>query len=161
MLAPLLEQTVNYLLSIDPDINTQLLEGKLIALTISNTPIRWLVLMRHHRISILSQIEQENYDLDMVIQTSALSKLFKKESVKDLLKSDDIQIIGDVKVAQALLDFVTDLDINSQEVVAYYTNDTTANVVDKGIGLIKKNPPPQAVVNFAKQGLSKLGQWVR
>ncbi len=162
MIAPFIEQMINHILHLDKDIDTTLLEGKLISLSLANTPIKWLVMINARRLSILSKHDITSaYDLDMVIEKSALMKLLKKTPVKDLLKSDDIAIIGDVKVAQALLDLITELDLDHQEILAYYTNNTIASGINQGVEFIKRNPPPQPIIDFSKKSLEKLGQLIR
>lgn len=150
MLGILLEQAINHLLLIDSDIDISELEGKTIALSIEQTPFDWTIVFINGAVRFISN-QGEKSDITVSLGASALLALLKGSDAKTLLKEDKIQVVGDAKIAQALFDLLTNLDINHEEIVAHFSNDFVARGVSKGVAFVKDNPPPTAIIDFAKK----------
>ncbi len=155
------EKFVNHLLRIDSDIDVGLLQQKNIFLNVVNAPIAWHIWVYKRRVSILSQIQTDvNYDLEMSFTKQGVLGLIKQKPSKELLNTDQVKVIGDVKIAQAVLDFVAQLNINYQEIVEYFAGQTAASSVNSCVQFIKQNPPPQPFIDLGKKGLEKIEQLV-
>ena len=157
MIGILLEQMINHLLTLDKDIDVSLLSGKLICLSIKNTSKKFTLVFNGRLVTILSQTQENTpYDIDITMSKKALMSMLKGADMKTLLKSDELIVIGDAKVAQALFDLIVDLELDYEEILAFYTNNTIANRIGQGIDFLKKNPPPKPIINLARSFKNKV-----
>lgn len=161
MLSIFIEQIINHILATDSDIDTSLLDKKVVLMSITDTSINWVIVFNGRRISILSKQESPAaYDLDMVLSQQAVVQLTQGDVAKDLLKSDEIKVVGDAKIAQAVLDLATSLEPNYEEILSLYTGEWAAQSIGVGVKFLKENPPPQAALDFGKKVVQKIGQTI-
>ncbi|WNC68326.1 SCP2 sterol-binding domain-containing protein [Thalassotalea nanhaiensis] len=122
----LLEMIINKALSLDPKINNALakVNNKSLTLLLSELGFPITIQVHQHEVTVLAS----KLSTDCVIQTSikALPKLAQPELLTSLIKTGELDIIGDPKLAQQFASIGEQLDIDWEQQIASRVGDVPA-----------------------------------
>ncbi|RKF13306.1 hypothetical protein DBZ36_19810 [Alginatibacterium sediminis] len=127
------------------------LEGKVISITPSPFPQLFFIVSKD-QIDVLSQFEAQA-DCELKFSPSLLLALAKRESVSDLLKSEQLEVEGDIKVAQKFADLFLEMEADIEGRLASYFGDVIAYQVLRNLRLLV-----QAIKQMAKSSPQRLSQ---
>ena len=122
-----LEKLLNHFLNLDPETRIKLnaIDGKQILIVVEYTDIRLKISIENATFN-LNQTNEEN--ADVVIKGKPFSLFFlliKKQNGEPVFPSD-IEIKGDINLAQKLQKILKDLDIDWEEILSQYLGDGIA-----------------------------------
>jgi len=148
-----LEQALNFLIQ-NGSIDIKPLESKVIRFSLIDPLLEVNFICTNDRIFVTSDTSTPS-DVDIKLKPNVFFALFKGEDLTDLLRQDKIQIHGDVKTAQLLVDLLTETDIDLEEMLSQYTGDIVAHEIGKKAEkfkqIAKDSPNP---IEALKNGLS-------
>jgi len=156
MLRLALENALNLLITRGA-IKLDALENSTIAVHVSDIKLSLHFVCMNSRIHVLES-QQQNADVDISLNKSALISLFKGKNLKELLANDDVVISGNVKIAQALSELFTSTAIDIEELISHYTGDIVAHQLGKVARFVTKEADKDlfSVVETLKDDLSTL-----
>ena len=131
-----LEKTLNHLINTN-NIDTSGLNNKIIGLSVDELNLKLLFMFTNSRAFVMERHDKQNVDVYIKLNKTAFLSLFKGASFEELIKSDEININGNVKTAQQLADLIALASIDVEELVSHYTGDIIANQIGKSIKLVK------------------------
>ncbi len=127
LVCALIETSINQLLTLDNSAKQRLepLQGKAIKLTLHqiNQPLYFF--FGSQRVEIFGDYEGE-LAVDLTVSISALGQLQDNSAITKLIKSDQLVIVGDIKLLQQFGELLTHLDIDWAEHLSHYTGDVIA-----------------------------------
>ena len=138
MLRLVLEKTLNSLIAND-SIKLGSLEGSTIALHVLELDLSLYFVCINARIYAL-EAQQQNPDVDIRVSKSVFLSLFQGKSLKHLLDDEAVEIVGNVKTAQALSDLFSEASIDIEELIAQHTGDIIAHQLGRALRFTKKRP---------------------
>lgn len=149
MLTAIIEIIINKALSLDSNISEPLskLNGKNLTLVISELDFPITLNVELNTISVLASHLSD----DCVIHSNfaSLAKLKQTELLTSLIRSGDLDIVGDLKIAQQFAGLAEQLNIDWEKQLADRIGDTPAFKLNSlGAKLLKK-------LNFAKAQISQ------
>ncbi len=153
--AVILERALNHLV-INSRVNIDALNGKTIGLSLQDLPLDVHFICANNRIFVLSATDKST-DVDIKLKSMIFISLLQGEDLTELLRQDKINIHGDAKTAQLLVDLLKEVDIDLEEMASKHTGDIIANQLGKltrkfnHIGTQSNNP-----FKIIKDGLSTL-----
>ena len=137
MLRLALENALNLLIARGA-IKMEALENSTIAVHVSDLGMGLYFVCMNSRIHVLES-QQQNADVDISLNKSALISLFKGNNLNELLANDDVVISGNVKIAQALSELFTSTAIDIEELISHHTGDIVAHQLGKVVSFVKKD----------------------
>ncbi len=129
-----LEQMINRLLALDPEGAARLstLSGKILRLEWRGLGLGVVLIPTDQGIQVFSNYEAPP-DCTLRGTPLAFSRLGLAGRKEDVLFSGQIEIEGDPGLAQAFADFLGDLEIDWEELLARFTGDTLAHPVGEAV----------------------------
>lgn len=131
-----IETTINQLLTLDSSAAQRMtpLLNKAFKLTLKEYQQPLFFFFSAQRVEVFNKYEGE-LDVDLTVSLSALGQLQDNGAISQLIKSDQLIIVGDIKLLQQFAELLTNLDIDWAEHLAPYTGDVLAY---HGVNLITK-----------------------
>lgn len=149
VLTAMLEIIINKALSLDPKINTTLatVNNKNITILLSELGFPITLQVHQHEVTVIAS----KLSTDCVIQTSlkTLPKLTQAELLTSLIKTGELDIIGDPKLAQQFASIFEQLNIDWEQQIAERIGDVPA------FKLGKINKAILAKLSFANEQISQ------
>ncbi|QKQ24566.1 SCP2 sterol-binding domain-containing protein [Candidatus Ruthia endofausta] len=127
--AVILERALNYLI-INSRVDIDALNGKTIGLSLQDLPLDVHFVCANNRIFVFSATDKPT-DVDIKLKSMVFISLLQGEGPTELFRQNKINIHGDVKTAQLLLDLLKEVDIDLEEMVSKHTGDIIANQLGK------------------------------
>lgn len=112
-----LEQAINHILSMDEDLNFSEIHHKVIQINITDTPIKPFIatlLFQEKHIHLLDDYEG-GFDVNISMPLKTLKDLVQKSEAQTLLREDKININGDIRTAQLMLDILKNINIDFEK----------------------------------------------
>jgi len=127
LVCAVIETTINQLLALDSSAQLRIapLRGKAFKLTLQQYQQPLYFFFNHQRVEILGQYEGA-LDVELVVSASALGQLQDNGAITKLIKSEQLVIVGDIKLLQQFAELLTKLDIDWAEHLSHYTGDVVA-----------------------------------
>jgi len=151
----ILERALNCLIT-NGKVDISVLNGKTIGFSLQDLPLDMHFVCANSRIFVLPATDKLT-DVDVKLKSMVFISLLQGEDLTELLRQDKINIHGDVKTAQLLVDLLKEVDIDAEEMVSKYTGDIIASQLGK---LTKKFNPADTQSNnpleIIKDGLTTL-----
>lgn len=127
-----LEVTLNKLLDMDPTSEHKLakLSGKQMLVDITESP--WpFVFSFSDRVDVLiaNRDEQSQADCQMKLSINTLGVLKDSSQITRLIQNNDLVLDGDIHVAQAFSQLITEMDIDWEEHLSQVTGDVAAHTL--------------------------------
>ncbi|MBC3766577.1 ubiquinone biosynthesis accessory factor UbiJ [Neptunicella marina] len=122
-----IESAINKLLSLDPASQKRLiaLNGKQLVVAVKELP--WpLTFIFNDKISLL-MTAAEQPDCRIALSLSTLNKLKDTSQLTRLIQERELELIGDIHVAQSFSVLLNELDIDWEEQLSVYTGDVVAH----------------------------------
>lgn len=133
LVAASIELAINTLISLDIDVTDKLERLANRRLVVELTDIKQtLVLAFSHRIDVLvitDPVELSVNDCAIKTQLSTLPYLRDASQLTQMIKSEKLEVSGDLSVAQLFSDMMQSLNIDWEELLALRTSDVVANQV--------------------------------
>ena len=138
------EKLINHFLYLDPETQIKLnaIDGKQILIVVEHTDVRLKITIENATINLNQTNEQK---ADVVIKGkpfSLFSLLIKKQNGEPVFPSD-IEIKGDINLAQKFQKILKDLDIDWEEILSQYLGDGIARklslFIKSGRSYVKKS----------------------
>lgn len=131
MINTLLEQAINHLLSMDESLDFSEIHHKTIQINITDTPIKPFIttlLFQEKHIHLLDDYDGA-FDVNISMPLKTLKDLAKKSDVQTLLKAEKININGDIRTAQLILDILKNLNIDFEKLFKNSLGKLTKNAI--------------------------------
>ena len=127
LVAAIIETTINQLLKLDTSADQRIapLRGKALKLTLQEYKQPLFFFFSGQRVEILSDFEGD-LDVELTVSVSVLGQLQDNGAITKLIKSEQLVIIGDIKLLQQFAELLTNLDIDWAEHLSHYTGDVVA-----------------------------------
>ncbi len=125
----ILQRALNYLFEVH-QIDTQLLDGKVIYFSLQDLPIKVNFVCTNERIFVTNNTDATS-DVNIKLHLSSFLALIRGQSLAELLRQDKIIIHGDIKTAQLLVDLLQQIEFDFEEELSKYTGDAVAYKVGK------------------------------
>ena len=138
-----LERALNQFVKLDPDsaIALRKLEGKQLEVSLNELPLA-VVLVFSQRIDLLARekdSELDQADCKITLAFSTLDKLQDSSQLTKLIQAGELELDGDIHIAQVFSQLIKDLQIDWEEQLSKYTGDVIAHsVFEIGSGLVNK-----------------------
>ncbi len=149
-----IEVAFNQLLKLDPDSQVRLtkLAGKSLQVRLKELP--WPILFSFSEqidVQLLSEQQVADSAADCVIELNleTLPKLKDSSQLTQLIQQQQLNLVGDIYVAQTFSSLLKELDIDWEEQLSHYVGDVAAH---------KSFSTAKAALNSAKQQVSKQEQ---
>lgn len=128
LVCAIIETTVNQLLKLDTSADKRIapLLDKAFKLTLQEYNQPLFFFFSANRVEILSDYEGE-LDVELTVSASVLSQLQDNGAITQLIKSEQLVIVGDIKLLQRFADLLTNLDIDWAEHLSHHTGDVVAH----------------------------------
>jgi len=122
------ERSINHYLSFDPEKAAEFesLEGKCIKVVLSAPAITAYCLPMAGEIQIDSEYTREP-DVSLTTTLGGLIKLSQSDNPTEAIKSGDIEIDGDLRLAQKFSDILSGIDFDWEQRLSQYSGDLIAN----------------------------------
>ena len=117
MINTLLEQAINHLLSMDESLDFSEIHHKTIQINITDTPIKPFIttlLFQEKHIHFLDDYEG-GFDVNISMPLATIKDLAQKSDVQQLLREEKININGDIRTAQLMLDILKNINIDFEK----------------------------------------------
>ena len=137
-----IDTTINQLLTRDASATQRMapLVNKAFKLTLKEYQQPLFFFFSAQRVEIFNKYEGE-LDVELTLGLSALAKLQDNGAITQLIKSEQLIIVGDIKLLQQFAELLTDLDIDWPDQLAPYTGDVlayhSANLITKTASKLK------------------------
>jgi ubiquinone biosynthesis accessory factor UbiJ len=128
LVCAIVETTINQLLKLDASTDKRItpLLNKALKLTLQEFKQPLFFFFSSNRVEILSDFEG-NLDVELTLSVNALGQLQDNNVITQLIKSEQLVIVGDIKLLQQFADLLTNLDIDWAEHLSHYTGDVVAH----------------------------------
>ena len=131
LISAAIETGLNALLELDADSQQRLIElnGKQLKVTVREFP--WpLVFVFSERVDVLTSIDDaQTYDCHIQLSVQTLEALKDSSQITQLIKQDKLALEGDVKVAQAFSQVLSQLDIDWEEQASRIIGDVPSHAL--------------------------------
>lgn len=138
----ILERVLNHLIT-NGKVDISVLNGKTIGFSLQDLPLDMYFVCTNSRIFVLPAADKPT-DVDVKLKSMVFISLLQGEDLTGLLRQDKINIHGDVKTAQLLVDLLKKVDISPEEMLSKYTGDIIVSQLEK---LTKKFNPANTQSN--------------
>jgi ubiquinone biosynthesis protein UbiJ len=127
LVCAVIETTINQLLKLDASAEQRIipLRQKAFKLTLQEYQQPLFFFFSNQRVEIFSDYEGD-LDVELTVAASALGKLQDNGAISQLIKSEQLIIVGDIKLLQRFAELLTKLDIDWAEHLSRYTGDVIA-----------------------------------
>lgn len=128
LVCAVIETTLNQLLQLDSSAEQRLppLTGKAIKLTLQEYKQPLHFFFSNQRVEVLAEYEG-TLDAELTIAATTLPQLKQSGQITELIKSEQLVIVGDIKLLQHFADLMIKLNIDWEEHLSHYTGDIIAH----------------------------------
>jgi len=125
----LIAGVVNRLLGLDPELAEQLapLQGQVLEVQLKGLDLSVYVHFEGTRISLSRQAPRETVHVSVRGTPLALLGMVRKENRQQALASREVEIIGDLGLAQQIQGLLAELHLDWEELLSHYTGDILAH----------------------------------
>lgn len=135
----LIEPAVNKLLTFDEQANVKLtkLEGKSLSVRLTDLSLNIKLMVQKNRLLLSSNTE--GYDCLVTTSSRYLRSLSDASQLTKLIKQDNLDLDGDLAIAQAFSELLINNDIDWQALLASYFGDALAHTIATSINALAEN----------------------
>lgn len=137
LLSAAVEQIINRLLQLDETASSRLkpLDGKVVAVQLQSLGPLLYCVCSSRRVDVLAGYEGTP-DAIIRVQLSALGRLRDSSQITAVIKQGELEIEGNLQVAQHFSRLLTELDIDAEEQLSRYTGDILAHQAFRALRLM-------------------------
>jgi len=130
LISAVMESSLNRLLTLDPNYKLAIkpLIGKVLSIEITGLLPQRFFCFSSGEMTILENMGEEA-DCALKLTPSALPKLRDSSQFSDLIKNDELSIVGDIKLAHQFSELLTQLNIDIEELLSHKIGDPLAHTL--------------------------------
>ena len=127
LVGAIVETTINQLLILDSSASQRSapLLGKTFKLTLAQFKQPLFFFFSQNRVEVLCDYEGK-LDVELTVSMAALNQLQNNGAITKLIKSEQLVIVGDIKLLQQFAELLSQLDIDWAEHLSHHTGDVIA-----------------------------------
>lgn len=161
LLCAILETAVNQLQRLDNSAQEKRkqLQGNVIGLCLKELDLPLYFIISEQQIDIVNQYEGEA-DCFISVSIKAIDKLQDNQQTTTLIKSGELEVVGDIQLVQQFASLMTELDIDWEELLSKKVGDPLAHKINHHFQQITQQGCQQ-LAHFKKQSALYLTEEIK